>query len=111
MSKINAITENWAFTRAYKKGENLVSPILVTYVVKNNKNNLQVGITTSKKIGNAVKRARCRRVIRAAFSAISNDLKSGYDLVFVARTKTSMVKSTEIEKVMREHLQKAGVLE
>lgn len=110
MKKIVTIKENWAFSRAYKSKNNYISPILVTYVCKNRKNNLQIGITTSKKIGNAVQRARCRRIIRAAFNSLNNDLIMGYDVVFVARTKTINVKSTDIEAVMKNHLQSAGVM-
>ena len=41
-----------------------VSPVVVTYVLKNRAGTVRVGITTSKKIGGAVQRNRARRVIR-----------------------------------------------
>lgn len=103
------LKENWAFSRAYKRGKSFVSSGLVTYVVKNNTNNLQIGITTSKKIGKAVQRNRCRRIIRAAFSEIQNNVKTGYDIVFVARAKTPYLKSTDILCAMKSHLQQANV--
>ncbi len=104
------IKENWQFQRAYKRGKSFVSPVVVTYVVKNNTNNLQIGITTSKKIGKAVQRNRCRRIIRAAFYEIEPQLKSGYDIVFVARAKTPFVKSTDILSAIKTHLQQANVI-
>ncbi len=69
-----------------------------------------MGITTSKKIGNAVERNRSRRVIRAAFRDIFPSVKGGYDIVFVARSKTGYLKSTDVSKVMNKHLAKAGVI-
>lgn len=105
-----ALKENWAFQRAYRRGKSFVSSGLVTYVVKNNTNNLNIGITTSKKIGKAVQRNRCRRIIRAAFYQLENDVKIGYDIVFVARNKTVYLKSTDILRYMKEHLQQANVL-
>lgn len=66
MSEIVTLKENRAFSLVYKKGKNFVDQNLVTYVLKTNSKNVQIGITTSKKIGNAVKRARARRIIRAA---------------------------------------------
>ncbi|MBQ2972571.1 MAG: ribonuclease P protein component [Ruminococcus sp.] len=105
------IKENFRFQRAYKRGKSYVSPALVTYVIRNNTNNLQIGITTSKKIGKAVQRNRCRRIIRAAFSELAPQIISGYDVVFVARAKTSYVKSTEILSAMKNHLQQANVLQ
>ena len=104
------IKENWQFQRAYKRGKSFVSPVVVTYIVKNNTNNLQIGITTSRKIGKAVQRNRCRRIIRAAFYELLPDIKNGYDIVFVARAKTPFVKSTDILNAIKNHLQQANVL-
>ena len=110
MGKPIAICKNNEFRRAYSKGKNFVGPVVVTYVQKNRLGVTRVGITTSKKIGNAVARSRCRRVIRAAYQPLSQQVKPGYDLVFVARGRTCVVKSTEVHRVMKEQLQKAGVL-
>lgn len=108
--KAQTLKLNRDFKRLYQKGNSFISPALVTYVQKNKKNNLRIGITTSKKIGTAVQRNRCRRIIRAAFSNIKEENICGADLVFVARTKTAFLKSTDIERCMREHLRQAGVI-
>ncbi len=108
--KYTTITSNRDYQRIYRRGRSFVSPVLVTYALKNKNNNLRIGITTSKKVGKAVRRSRCRRVIRAAFTNISADLSAPYDVIFVARTRTSYVKSTEVEKYMREHLSKLGIV-
>lgn len=110
MREYLTLKENYWFQRAYKRGKSFVSSSLVTYIIKNNTNNLQIGITTSKKIGKAVQRNRCRRIIRAAFCELLPDIKSGYDIVFVARAKTPFVKSTDILIAMKNHLQQANVL-
>lgn len=68
-----------------------------------------MGITTSKKIGNAVERNRARRIIRAAFRDNLPYLKNGYDFVFVARSRTKHLKSTDISAIMSKQLSKAGV--
>ena len=107
--KIETIKENRDFQRAYKKGKSYVSPVVVTYIVKNKENNLQIGITTARKIGKAVQRNRARRIIRAAASAIIPELKSGYNIVFVARTRTVHAKSYDIEKALRAQFKKAGM--
>ncbi len=111
MSEFITLTENRDYRRAYQRGRSFVSPTLVTYVIKNNKNNLRIGITTSKKIGKAVERNRSRRVIRAALRELKDSIKPGYDLVFVARGKTPYVKSTVILKAMKKELSDAGILE
>ena len=68
-----------------------------------------MGITTSKKIGNAVERNRARRIIRAAFRDNLPYLKNGYDFVFVARSRTKHLKSTDSSAIMSKQLSKAGV--
>ena len=70
---------------------------------------LRVGITTSKKIGNAVQRNRARRVIREAFRPLAPEVHTGYDLVFVARGRTPFVKSTEVQAHLGRQLKAAGL--
>ena len=109
MSDILTLKENRDFHRLYKKGKSLISPVLVTYILKNKSDNLRYGITTGKKIGNAVRRSRARRIIRAAFMECAPELKSGYDIVFVARGKTPFVKSTKLKTAMEYQFKKAQI--
>ena len=110
MDVIVPLTDNRDFRRLYTRGKSMVSPALVTYVRKNRGEGVRVGITTSKKVGNAVKRSRCRRVIRAAFRSLYPRVAPGYDFVFVARGRTPFLKSTQICRVMEAHLREAGAL-
>ena len=89
--KSSAIKENKVFRRLYHRGKSKAGASLVTYCMKNRRGETRVGITTSKKIGTAVERNRARRVIRAAFSQLEDGV-TGWDLVFVARSRTTRVK-------------------
>ena len=111
LSKPITLNQNSDFRRAYGRGKSFASGALVTYVVKNRVGYCRYGITTGKKIGNAVERNRSRRVIRAAFLQLYQEISGSYDIVFVARSKTKYVKSTVVEKMMREHLVSAGVID
>lgn len=111
MGKIITLKNNRDFKRAYIKGRSYISRNVVTYIVKNKKKQNRFGITTSKKIGNAVLRNRARRVIKSAYLSIQPDLKKvGYDFVFVARTKTLFTKSNIIANIMTEQFKQAGIL-
>ncbi|NLJ30318.1 MAG: ribonuclease P protein component [Clostridiales bacterium] len=110
MKQFVPIKENRDFRRIYGKGKSFVHPFLVTYALKNRSGEIRVGITTSKKTGNAVRRSRSRRVIREAFRQLAPGVKPGFDFIFVARGKTPFVKSTDVCRVMEIHLKKAGVL-
>lgn len=96
--------------RTYYRGKSFADPALVVYVMKNRAGVCRVGITVSKKIGNAVERNRSRRIIRAAFAVVSKEYDIGNkDIVLVARSKTKRLKSTHIESVMRNLFDKAGL--
>lgn len=108
--KSKTLKENKDFRRLYYRGKSDAASCLVTYVMKNRLGETRVGITSGKKIGNAVKRNRARRLIRAAFSIYEDRLNGDYDIVFVARTKTAQVKMQDVQKQMEDQLKKLGVL-
>ena len=110
MKQTVTIKNNCDFRRIYGKGKSFQGPALVSYVMKNRAGICRVGITTSKKIGNAVERNRSRRVIRAAYSMIEEKIHGNYDFVFVARSKTKYIKSTQLAALMLSQLEQAGVI-
>lgn len=112
MQKYISLNENKDFQRAYHRGKSCAKPALVVYAMKNRVGICRVGITVSKKIGNAVERNRSRRIIRAAFQSVTkqHSLKGNFDLVFVARTKTKFLKTPQVEKAMTELLSEVGVI-
>ncbi len=110
MPRYVVIKQNYEFRRAYNKGKSFVSPYLISYCFKKKYGGVKIGITSGKKIGKAVVRNRCRRVIREAFRSLSGDVRGSWDIVFVARTATFYKKSTEIAVIMRKQLKEAGVL-
>lgn len=108
--KIVKLKENRDFRRVYNKGKSFVSPFFVVYINKNRKEGVRLGITVGKKIGNAVKRNRAKRVITAAFSTVCPKIISGYDFVIVARTRILDVKSTDVYSHLVKILNSYGVL-
>ena len=110
MTKPPVLNENKDFRRLYYRGKSRVHPALVTYVMKNRAGFCRVGITTSKKIGNAVQRNRARRVIREAYRQLLPQIQGNYDFVFVARTKTVHQTAVQIQTVMAAHLIEMGLI-
>ncbi len=109
MKKLASLNRNRDFKRVYSRGRYAASSYLVTYVLKNRLKFNRIGITTSKKLGNAVKRNRSRRIIKAAYMSVKDSLKYGYDIVFVARNETPNVKTYHIINNMNYHLRKLEV--
>lgn len=112
LQKYISLNENTDFRRVYHRGKSAARPALVVYAMKNRVGICRVGITVSKKIGNAVERNRSRRIIRAAFQSVigQNEFKAAYDFVLVARTKTKYLKAGDVEKALTECLKQVGVI-
>ncbi len=105
------LTRNNEFARAYARGKSYVHKFLVLYVNKNRQKKLRFGLTATKKIGNAVKRNRARRVMRAALYNLNPQINgtNGVDIVLVARGITPHLKSQDVQKAMLALFTKAGI--
>lgn len=96
MKNIISLKLNKEFRKLYFNAKYKSNSYIVTYVLRNNKNINRVGITVSKKVGNAVVRNRAKRIIKAAFFILKDDIPLGYDFVFVARNNIINLTSTDI---------------
>lgn len=110
MARFASLNRNTDFRTLYYRGKSQVDAALVTYAKRNREEVTRVGITVGKKIGGAVRRNRCRRVIREAYRALLPRVNRGWDIVFVARRRTVFLKSTEIRQIMESQLKALGVL-
>ena len=68
-----SLKSNRDFRRLYSRGKQAVAPTMVLYTRKNRLKENRLGITTGKKLGNAVQRNRCRRVIRPCLLTAFSD--------------------------------------
>lgn len=104
------LNRNGDFRSLYQRGKSQVHPFLVTYARKSRRGYPRCGITTGKKVGGAVQRNRCRRIIREAYRTLLPRVEGGWDMVFVARQRTLDCKSTDVERIMEAQLKVLGVL-
>ena len=103
------LKNDYEFRRAYNKGKSAASGSVVVYAFKKKRGGIRIGITTGKKIGNAVKRNRARRLIREAYRLMKAELSGNWDIVFVARTRTAELKMQDVQKDMARLMKKLGV--
>ena len=80
------LNQNADFQRLYRSGAFCSLGSALLYVRPNKLPYNRLGITAGKKIGNAVKRNRAKRIIREAYRAAEPQLPIGIDLVVVARS-------------------------
>ena len=110
--KYVCIKKDKEFRFLFKKGDSIVTDAFVCYARESKRRVNRIGIVTGKKVGNAVKRSRARRVIREAFRLIEPLLREKtqkrrrYYLPSGARAKTPAMKSTEVYLRMEKQLLK-----
>ncbi len=101
MKKAVTIKENYEFRRIYNKGKSGVSAFVVVYARPNNRGRNRLGVTVSTKLGKAVVRNRVRRRLREIYRLSQPQLKQGYDIVLVARTRAVNATYGEIARAYR----------
>lgn len=87
------LNDNRDFVSLYRKGRFTACKYSVIYVRPNGRPFNRLGITASKKIGNAVRRNRAKRLIRLAYRNSEINMPLGMDIVIVARSPICDVKS------------------
>ena len=85
MLKTSSLNENRLFRALYSRGRSVASKTLVVYAAKNRSGESRLGITVSKKLGNAVARNRMRRRLKECYRLNEENVTGGFDLVLVAR--------------------------
>ena len=81
------LKKNSDFRRLYSKGKSTVNPYMAVYCRRNGRGVNRVGYTVSTKLGHAVVRNRVRRRLREIYRLNSSQLKTGWDIVIVARSR------------------------
>lgn len=110
MKKTVALRQNHEFRSLYYKGGSKASGLLVVYFKKNRYGQSRLGITVSKKVGNAVTRNRVRRLIKENYRLMESEIKDGYDIVIVARNRMATSDFHASGASLRTLLGKCGLL-
>ena len=80
------LKKNRDFQQVYQKGRSFANRMLVMYVVPTGGDKLsRIGISVSRKVGNSVVRHRVCRSIREIFRLNRHRLRTGTNIVVVAR--------------------------
>lgn len=106
------IKQNHEFRRLYYRGKSSGNGLLVLYALKNrnDREHNRIGLTVSTKLGGAVVRNRCKRLLREAYRLHEHEIRRGYDFVIVARSRLTTAKCPEVERAMLRALRETGML-
>lgn len=113
MRKIKTLKKNYEFKNVLSKGKFYVGKQILLYTIKNNNETNVIGIAVSTKQCGAVLRNRIKRLIRENYRLLKDDLKQGYNIVFLWNKKIEPKDANyfKIKEDMHKLLKKANLLE
>lgn len=98
MKKRFRVKKEKDFSAIFKKGESFANRKFVIYQLENNEQHFRVGLSVSKKLGNAVMRNQIKRRIRHILIEHKNQLVENVDFVVIARKGVEILDYAEMEK-------------
>ncbi|MFD2679645.1 ribonuclease P protein component [Bacillus seohaeanensis] len=107
MRKEQRVKKNSEFQEIFKKGTSVANRQFVLYVLKKEETQpFRIGLSVSKKIGNAVVRNKVKRYIRQAFLELKEEVKEGHDYLIIARKPAAEMNFHEVKKSLTHVLKK-----
>jgi ribonuclease P protein component, eubacterial len=111
MKQAVTLKQNYEFRRLYQKGASAIGRGMVLYCRKNKLGHNRLGVTVSVKLGHAVVRNRARRRLREVYRLNSPRLSQGWDIILVARGRTSTAPWPELNDTFLHLCRKLSLLE
>ena len=97
------------FKEVYNHKRSVANRLLVLYVRENSLSVNRLGISISRKVGNAVIRNRIKRLIKEQMRTQEEDLTNGYDLVIIARINAAQSDFNLIGQSLQDLLDKQKI--
>nr|WP_295972440.1 ribonuclease P protein component [uncultured Bacillus sp.] len=111
MRKEYRVKKNQDFQEIFKKGTSAANRQFVVYTLKKpEQHHFRIGLSVSKKIGNAVTRNQIKRYIRQAFLELEEQLHNDADYVIIARKPAAEMDFLEVKKSLIHVLKLAKAL-
>ena len=106
MKHFNSIKKNSDFQKVYRTGRSFANRLLIMYVMKAEREDTRIGISVSKKVGNSVVRHHVTRLVRESYRLNKNKVKTGLDIVVVAR---AAAKESDFKKIESAYMHLCGL--
>jgi ribonuclease P protein component len=104
------LTRSEDFERARRSGKSYPHQLVVLVVRPNDQGCTRVGVAAGRTVGNAVKRNRAKRLLRAAMQTLVSLVSPGWDVVLIARPPMVSSNCAEVRDVLVMLLRRAELI-
>lgn len=104
------LTDSSEFERVYKQGTAYRGRLFSVHAFPNELGTLRLGLSVSKKVGNAVVRNTLRRRMREIFAVVAEEAEGNLDLVISARPAARDATFEELREEFGRALRKLGAV-
>ena len=99
------------FERVRSTGKSWTGSLVVAVVLPNDLEHNRYGFAVGRRVGNAVKRNRAKRIMRESVRHLHPRITAGHDIVFIARNRVRPETSQRaIERAIEQVLTRAGIV-
>jgi ribonuclease P protein component len=103
------LTRSTDIKRVRRSGKSYAHPLVVLYVLKAEAAAIHIGVSAGLAVGNAVKRNRAKRLLRAAMNELMAETLPGSDLLLIARSPLAAANVHQTREALSILLKRAGL--
>jgi ribonuclease P protein component len=109
VKKCFRLTRSTDIKRVRRSGKSYAHPLVVLYVLKSDMLETHIGVSAGLAVGNAVKRNRAKRLLRAAMNDLIPVTVPGSDILLIARSPLPAANVHQTREALSILLKRAGL--
>lgn len=97
--------------RVRRFGKSHAHPLLVLVALPNETESTHFAVSAGRSVGNAVRRNRAKRLIRAALHTLVSSVAPGWDIILIARKPLASATFTQTQAALQQLLERSRLID